>query len=77
MKRLITLGSLVGLVLLMTIGGVAAISSAAGGGKEYNVTITNLTRGQIFTPILVASHQQGVRFFELGDSASADLAMLM
>ena len=76
MKRLISLGSLVGLVLLMTIGGVAAISSAAGGGKEYEVTITNLTRGQTFTPILVASHQEGVRLFELGAPVSDQLAIL-
>ena len=76
MKRLISLFSLIGLALLVTIGGVAAISSSAAGGKEFEVTITNLTRGQQFTPILVASHEEGVRLFDLGDAASAALVTL-
>lgn len=76
MKRLISLFSLIGLALLVTIGSVAPISSAAGGGKEFEVTITNLTRAQQFTPILVASHEEGVRLFELGDAASGELATL-
>ncbi len=76
MSRLISLFSLIGLALLVTIGSVAAISSAAGGGKEFEVTITNLTRAQQFTPILVASHEEGVRLFDLGDAASAALVTL-
>lgn len=40
------------------------------------VTITNLTRGQRFTPILVASHKAGVKLFELGQPASPQLAVL-
>jgi hypothetical protein len=43
---------------------------------EYEVTVTNLTRGQRFTPILVATHKQGVRLFELGSPASAQLRTL-
>ncbi len=39
----------------------------------YEVTITNLTRGQAFTPILVASHRRGVELFELGAPASDEL----
>ena len=42
----------------------------------YEVTITNLTRGQTFTPILVASHEVGVRLFTLGQPASEELAAL-
>ena len=76
MKRLISLFSLIGLALLVTIGGVAAMSSSAAGGKEFEVTITNLTRGQQFTPTLVASHEEGVRLFELGEAASSELATL-
>lgn len=45
-------------------------------GQRYEVTITNLTRGQQFTPILVASHRPGVRLFTLGSPASAELATL-
>ncbi|MSP40554.1 MAG: hypothetical protein EXR70_18865 [Deltaproteobacteria bacterium] len=43
---------------------------------SFEVTITNLTRGQRFTPILVASHKAGVKLFELGQPASAQLATL-
>jgi len=42
----------------------------------FEVTVTNLTRGQQFTPILVASHRAGVRLFELGKPASAGLQTL-
>ncbi len=49
---------------------------SAGGGGGYEVTITNVTRGQTFTPILVASHRGGVRLFELGAEAGADIATL-
>jgi hypothetical protein len=38
------------------------------------VTVTNVTRGQTFTPILVATHKAGVRLFELGQPASAEVA---
>jgi len=43
---------------------------------EYEVTVINLTRGQRFTPILVATHKQGVRLFELGSPASPQLRTL-
>jgi hypothetical protein len=45
-------------------------------GGRYEVTVTNVTRGQTFTPILVATHKAGVRLFELGGPASAALATL-
>ena len=45
-------------------------------GARFEVTITNLTRGQQFTPILVASHKSNVRLFELGKPASTELATL-
>jgi Spondin_N len=38
--------------------------------------VTNLTRGQTFTPVLVASHREGVRLFALGKAASPELATL-
>jgi hypothetical protein len=43
---------------------------------RYEVTITNLTRGQQFTPVLVASHRPGVKLFMAGEAASAELATL-
>jgi len=48
----------------------------AQGGPRYEVTITNLTRGQTFTPILVASHKEGVSLFTLGQAASVPLEQL-
>lgn len=44
--------------------------------QEFEVTVTNLTRGQRFTPILVASHRVGVKLFTLGAPASPELAIL-
>ncbi len=49
---------------------------ASGGRGAYEVTITNITQGEIFTPIMVATHPHGLKLFELGDSASTQLATL-
>ena len=46
------------------------------GNPMYKVTITNITRGSSFTPILVASHRPGVELFELGKAASDELAAM-
>jgi hypothetical protein len=45
-------------------------------GASYEITITNLTRGQQFTPILAASHMPSVSLFQLGKPASSELATL-
>ena len=42
----------------------------------YEVTVTNLTRGQRFTPILVATHVSGYNLFRLGEAASPQLRTL-
>ena len=56
----------------------ALLLGAAGAAPmmEYEVTVTNLTRSQQFTPILVATHKEGVRLFELGTPASSQLKTL-
>jgi Spondin_N len=46
------------------------------GGKRFEVTVTNLTQGQRFTPILVATHKEGLKIFELGQAASPQLETL-
>ncbi len=51
-------------------------AALADGQANYQVTITNLTRGQAFTPILVASHRKGVKLFALGSAASNELSAL-
>jgi hypothetical protein len=43
---------------------------------RYEVRIVNLTAGQRFTPVLVASHEQGVTLFTLGSAAGPELKTL-
>ncbi|MGH8164609.1 MAG: spondin domain-containing protein, partial [Rhodanobacteraceae bacterium] len=43
---------------------------------RYEVTITNLTPGQQFTPILLATHDASVSLFTLGQPASTQLGTL-
>ena len=45
-------------------------------GVTYEVTITNLTSGQTFTPILAATHRSSISLFELGQPASDQIAEL-
>jgi hypothetical protein len=62
--------------LLLATGVFVGEPVFAQSGPHYEVTITNLTRGQTFTPILVASHQAGVTLFTLGQAASVPLEQL-
>jgi Spondin_N. len=59
---------------LGTIGAVHAENDDR--GPRFEVTVTNLTNAQQFTPLLVATHRAGVRLFELGAPASEQLATL-
>jgi hypothetical protein len=43
---------------------------------EWRVAVTNVTPGQSFTPILAVGHYPPVQLFELGEPASAGLAIL-
>jgi hypothetical protein len=52
------------------------LGALASAQPRFEVTVTNLTRGQQFTPILVASHKEGVKLFALGSPASPELATL-
>lgn len=45
-------------------------------GAQYAVTITNITARPVFTPILVATHREGVKLFELGEPASVPIEVL-
>ncbi len=58
---------------------VAGIAMAIAGGAQagdgyYEVTVTNLTKGQIFSPIVAASHNAQFNLYTLGEPASAALA---
>ena len=49
---------------------------ADNGAGVYAVSITNLTRGVSFTPVLVATHQQSVRIYNVGEAPSDALAAM-
>jgi hypothetical protein len=51
-------------------------SAFADESKTYEVKITNLTKGQIFTPVLAATHSSDIAFFELGAPALDELEVL-
>lgn len=51
-------------------------AGAASADRTYTVTITNVTKGQTFTPILVVTHAPRVRLFEPGEPASPELEIL-
>ena len=44
--------------------------------KRYEVSITNTTKGQSFTPQLVATHKKSLSLFTLGEPASDSLELL-
>lgn len=53
-----------------------ASRSDAATGQKYEVTITNVTRGQLITPPLLISHTGEFQLFDLGAPASSQLAEL-
>lgn len=56
---------------------LAASSVAnASGVLSYEVTITNITKGQTFTPILASTHKADIAYFEAGGEASPELGLL-
>ena len=60
-----------------TMAGVALLgASAFAQADNYEVTITNLTRNQVFSPVLVVSHRSNVHLFQAGESASPELAAI-
>jgi Spondin_N len=65
--------------LLASVSMAEATESGNGPSRSsrvFEVSITNLTRGQTFTPILVATHSPRAQFFELGEPAGNGLAVL-
>jgi len=51
-------------------------ANAFADGRSYEVSITNLTRGQTFTPLLIAAHKRGPSLYKLGSPASIELATI-
>ena len=52
---------------------LSSTSALSSDPDSYQVTITNITNGTVFTPILVTSHRRNIDLFELGAPASNDL----
>lgn len=55
---------------------LSANQATADGMKQYEVSITNITRGQTFTPQFVATHDSSVSLFSFGKPASTSLEIL-
>jgi hypothetical protein len=56
-------------LLAATIGALATPVMAA----DLSISVTNLTRGIAFTPLLVAGHDSSFKLFTLGEAASTSL----
>lgn len=76
MLRKIAAASTAVAATLLAITGIADDSPPRDEGRMFEVTITNITRGQTFTPILVATHSPKIALFELGAPAGDGLASL-
>ena len=61
---------------LLTGGAAMADDSGHRGVREFDITITNITPGIIYTPLLVATHSPRIAMFHLGQPASDELAVL-
>jgi len=75
MKRTMPLLSVLfgGAVVATTLGFAPLAKSS---GRLFDVTVTNLTGGQVFSPVLLVTHSEGISLFEPGQPASPELAAL-
>ena len=70
-KRLVAALAAVAVLLSLT-----AAASADPPVSTYEVTITNLTSGQPFTPPLVATHRKSIDLFDVGQPASPEIQQI-
>jgi len=50
--------------------------TAFGAGNMFEITITNITKNQIFAPPIVISHARDFHLFNLGEPSSAALSLM-
>ncbi len=68
--------------IVLLIGSIVLISLFSTGSygsdrrMSYEVTITNITGGQTFTPFIIITHKKGVKLFTPGEPARKELAQL-
>lgn len=58
------------------IGSLLSAQDAPASAYTYEVTVTNLTKGQIFSPPLAVSHNKSIRLFEPGQPAIPALYLM-
>lgn len=63
-------------LLIAAATAVATIAAPAASADTFEVTVTNITKGVQFTPILVVAHRADIALWELGAPASPELAFL-
>lgn len=79
MKALLTVSGIVAAVAAVALSGNQTPAGAQGPGSVmgvYSVTLTNLTRAQIFSPAVVATHRGAASMFHAGSAASSELQAL-
>lgn len=64
------------LIICLTISMAPGIAMAKSKNLCYQVTVTNMTRGQVFTPVLVATHKSRFNLFTIGEPVIDELAQL-
>jgi hypothetical protein len=64
------------MILAICLSPSAFAENSGGNHREavYEVTVTNLTKGIAFTPILGATHKPGMQLFTLGEASSDNVA---
>jgi len=62
--------------LIIGLAFIAQSATASDYYPSYEVTVTNITKGQIFTPIMVASTKHNSQLFTLGEAASSELEII-
>jgi hypothetical protein len=75
MKNLYFLFCLV--VAVITLSDLSPVQAQTPEKTRYEITITNLTRGQYFTSPFVVIHKPGIRLFTLGEPVSPQFASLV
>jgi hypothetical protein len=63
------------LILAGLLATAISIGALAQEAKTFEVTVTNVTKNQIFTPLLLATHSSDVSLFTPGKPASLELEM--
>ncbi len=53
-----------------------SLCAASASAEIIDVSVTNLTQGTYFTPILIGAHDSDVYMFRVGEQASVDMAIL-